>query len=1162
MGIWRRVGNLFWRVKVGREIDEEISAHLALRAEDNVAAGMPEREARREARVRFGNPVAMRERTMAADAALLLESIWADVRYACRGLLRNRGFAATAIAVLGLGIGAAVALFAFVDAALIKPMPYADPTRLVSLYETVPSCLLCNVSYLNFRDWQRDARSFQSIEVWGYARYAVHANGGIEPTDGTRVSDGFFRTQIPSSYRLLASNKVTFKVGPYNHTQPLIIDPVLTYSTYFDGSGSDSVAAVVTDSGGNAYLTGSTTSSNFPTTAGAFSTTYGSGSAIFIGKLNAAGSALVYSTFLVSTGYNSGLGIAVDSLGSAYVTGGVAGPTNTFPTTPAAYKTTTTLSSNIFVTKLSPGGDKLIYSTYLGGADGGAAGNAIAVDSGGNAYVTGSLGDYFPTLATTPGAFQPNFPQSASSCAFVTKLDPTGSKLVYSTFLGGDDVYATNSGNAIQVDSDGDAFVAGATDSGSFPVTPGAFQTGKNDGYYLAGFVSKLNPGGTALLYSTFLRGDQDTVVTALYIDSLGDAYLSGNTYSISFPLSPGAVQTVNPSTNGPSGFVSKLNPQGSKLLLSTYLGGNLSTYPAAVAADPDGNVYASGSTESINFPVTQGALQTSMGGFDNSTVAPASGGGFFTKLSPNGSSLVYSTYLGGSPSGEAVDNLGNVILAGRTFGNLVTTPNAFQSAATTVPGIFVMQLATGTGAGPRTGTRIDLTTPGPAYLGQTTTITGTVIPTGLTATPTGALTFQTSNGNSTVTLDANGKATYTTGPLPVGGFPIVATYEGSSTYDPSNAYFILPVSYNDSVTLTANPPKVIAGTPIVFIATVKGLTSSATPTGTITFTCNFQPGVVVPLNASGQASYTIPTGPVPVGQILNDETCYAAYSGDSNFQANPYIGPAFGEAFAAVLYVNSGGSQLTAYGKSFHAPLVLKALNFDYQPLAGQPITFSGVGLTFSPTSTVSGADGTFQTTVTPTSAGSFSASISTASGGTPLSVPFRAGDALLDLTSTPFSVKYGSPIPPLTYNLAGFVNGDTAATSGITGAPHLSTDATSTSPAGVYPIHVGTGTLSAPNYFFGAHNSYLLIHTAPLQLTADSFTIHKGDPIPSLTYTITGFVLGQTAASTVTGAPILKTITNTNQLGHFAIYIHYGSLTAPNYYFVQGPGVLNIVP
>ena len=194
MSLMRRIANVFKRSRVDREIRRELDAHIEMRLEDNRAKGMPEREARRDALVRFGNPVSMRERTMEADAALWLGSLWSDVRYACRQLLRNPGFALTAIVVLALGMGASVAIFAFVDAALIKPMPYADPARLVSLYETVPSCLLCNVSYQNFRDWQRTARSFRSIDVWGYARYALHAAGGIEPTEGARVSDGFFRT--------------------------------------------------------------------------------------------------------------------------------------------------------------------------------------------------------------------------------------------------------------------------------------------------------------------------------------------------------------------------------------------------------------------------------------------------------------------------------------------------------------------------------------------------------------------------------------------------------------------------------------------------------------------------------------------------------------------------------------------------------------------------------------------------------------------------------------------------------------------------------------------------------------------------------------------------------------------------------------------------------
>ncbi len=189
-----RIVNLFRRTTVRQEIDRELAAHIEMRTEDNCTAGMSPQNARRDALLRFGNRSVMRERTTEADAALWLESLWSDVRYACRQLWKNPGFALTAIVVLALGMGASVAIFAFVDAALIKPLPYADPAQLMSLYETVPSCLLCNVSYQNFRDWQRSARSFRSIDVWGYARYALHTAGGIEQTEGARVSDGFFRT--------------------------------------------------------------------------------------------------------------------------------------------------------------------------------------------------------------------------------------------------------------------------------------------------------------------------------------------------------------------------------------------------------------------------------------------------------------------------------------------------------------------------------------------------------------------------------------------------------------------------------------------------------------------------------------------------------------------------------------------------------------------------------------------------------------------------------------------------------------------------------------------------------------------------------------------------------------------------------------------------------
>jgi hypothetical protein len=179
MALIRRIRNLFSRATVDSEIDAELQAHLAMRMEDNVAAGMTTEEARRDALVRFGNRAATRERVAGMDAALTLEKIGTDVRFACRQLVRNPGFAITAIVVLALGIGASLAIFAFVDAALIKPLPYKDPARLVSVYEVVNTCPLCNISYQNYQDWKKSNLPFSSIESWGWASYPLRNSGTV-----------------------------------------------------------------------------------------------------------------------------------------------------------------------------------------------------------------------------------------------------------------------------------------------------------------------------------------------------------------------------------------------------------------------------------------------------------------------------------------------------------------------------------------------------------------------------------------------------------------------------------------------------------------------------------------------------------------------------------------------------------------------------------------------------------------------------------------------------------------------------------------------------------------------------------------------------------------------------------------------------------------------
>ena len=193
MPIFRRIRNLFRRSRMDHEINAELEAHIALRTEDNIAAGMTPEEARRNALLRFGNPASTRERVAAADMPLSVSNIWSDVRYACRQMAKNPGFALTAILVLALGMGSSVAIFAFVDAALIQPLPFANPARLVSVYEVVNSCPLCNISYQNFRDWQKSGLPFSALEAWGFSGFSLTGPDGTESVDGTRVSDGFFR---------------------------------------------------------------------------------------------------------------------------------------------------------------------------------------------------------------------------------------------------------------------------------------------------------------------------------------------------------------------------------------------------------------------------------------------------------------------------------------------------------------------------------------------------------------------------------------------------------------------------------------------------------------------------------------------------------------------------------------------------------------------------------------------------------------------------------------------------------------------------------------------------------------------------------------------------------------------------------------------------------
>ncbi len=382
--------------------------------------------------------------------------------------------------------------------------------------------------------------------------------------------------------------------------------------------------------------------------------------------------ALLYSTFLGGSGLSdSAAGVAIDGIGNAYVTGQTG--SIDFPTTPGALDPSFNAGFyDAFVAKLNPAGSALVYATFLGGSGFYEGASDIAVDGMGNAYVIGTTESTdFPT---TPGAFDTTF-NGGEIDAFVAKLNPAGSALVYGTYLGSN---GSDYAKAIAIDGLNNALLLGETFSSSFPTTPGACDTSHNGS--LDVFVAKLNPAGRALAYSTFLGGNRGDEGYGLAVDSTGSAFVSGYTFSINFPATPGAYDpTFNGGPyDGGDAFVARLNPAGSALGYASFLGGGEGNDGGSgIAVDATGSAWVSGSTSSSDFPTTPGAFDPIYNGALDAFVA---------RLNPAGSALVYATFLGTSgldgAHGIAVDGAGNVFVAGNTnSADFPTTPDAFDAS-------------------------------------------------------------------------------------------------------------------------------------------------------------------------------------------------------------------------------------------------------------------------------------------------------------------------------------------------------------------------------------------------------------------------------------------------------------------------------------------------
>lgn len=470
------------------------------------------------------------------------------------------------------------------------------------------------------------------------------------------------RRIIPASYLIKGKKQIAFQIADYDRSKPLVIDPTLAFSTYLGGSGMDQGDGIAVDSAGNAYITGGTLSTDFPVTPGAFQTVKaGIGEFdAFVTKMNSSGTALIYSTYFGGGNRDFGNDITLDGAGNAYITGLT--DSGDLPTTPGAFRTTPVGGDEFdaFAMKLNAAGTSLVYSTYLGPV----IGTGIAVDSEGNAYITGQAAANYPT---TPGAFQTV--TGGSSDGFVTKLNATGTALVYSTFLGGSGFDVSTE---IAIDAAGNAYVTGQAEAG-FPVTPGAFQTSFNG--LSDAFVTKLNSTGTALVYSTFLGGSGSDRGSGIALNAAGNAYVTGVTDAVNFPVTPGAFQSVKAA--GQDAFVTELSVAGNALAYSTYLGGNGNDFGNNIALDMAENASVVGLTGSPDFPTTADAIQSGFGG--------GNGDAFITRLNATGTALVFSTYFGGSDTDGAlsiwVDPAGSIYLTGQTFSaDFPTTPGAFQT--------------------------------------------------------------------------------------------------------------------------------------------------------------------------------------------------------------------------------------------------------------------------------------------------------------------------------------------------------------------------------------------------------------------------------------------------------------------------------------------------
>lgn len=994
------------------------------------------------------------------------------------------------------------------------------------------------------------------------------------------------RSEIAGTW-ILRGKQAGFRIGAYDRGQPLVIDPVLYYSTYLGGNGLDYAYAIAVDKVGNTYVTGGTGSANFPTTNPLQSSLHGAED-VFVTKINANGSARLYSTYLGGGGPDEGKGIAVDSQGEVYVTGN-AGSFD-FPMM-GAVQGTWGGSGDAFLTKLNATGSGLVYSTYLGGNAIDYA-TGIALDPAGNAYIVGvTFSTNFPTVnpyQSTKGAQQD---------AFVAKINPAGTAWVYATYLGGNNV---DEGYAIAADADGNAYVTGYTASTNFPLQS---PYRSSNGASVDAFVTKLNPAGSALVYSTYLGGSATDYGTGIAVDSTGSAYVTGVVGSSDFPV----VNAMQPHLAGADdAFVTKFDPSGSTLVYSTYFGGGSEDQAYAVAIDQAGNAWITGRTNSSDFPLTN-PIQATRFAFDM----------FITEINATGSASLFSTFLGGTGSesgrGIAVDSLGNIHIAG-------------ESTSTDFPVVNAVQMTNGGGAVSQDGIVLLLgNSPRLPYVFNDFAGKGC---------SDGELMYDASDGQSYTAL-SQGNGTYTYVPnLFTPGFDILRTgdfngdgkadlilynshnalaYFGSGNGDGTFSFQALywsphydfvetgdlngdgktdVVLYNSS---TGNLVTGISNGDGTFTYSFHLVTSNLTYVRLADFTGDGKADLFLYGAGSGSAFLGVGDGNggftfnavslspgynlADVGDLngdgkadlilynsTNGNAATGISDGTGGFAFTPLI---FSPGFTSVRladYTGDGNVDVTLYNKingtayfgtgtgtgTFNFVVLFASPGFDW--VIPEDVNCDGkVDVIFYNSTTgteytgISNGDGTFAYTYQYWGLGKVLVDQNHVSA-------LPAAGSLV-ITASSASVVYGGVVPAITASYAGFVNGDTAAS--LTTPPTCTTTATSSSPVGIYPTTC-SGAVDA-NYTISFVQGLLTITSAPLNIAANNTARAFGIANPPLNNVVaSGFVNGDTLASLTGTLTCTTTATPASPAGSYPITC--AGLSSPNYSITYLPGTLTI--